>query len=341
MTVDDQETKTNTMKQKNDTKDERGKALLALVREMGIEMGEAVRFLRIAQREGGGCLSRTERYIALGKEEMKKRRKTITFEKAVQLALNDRKEHRKRTLSDLRYIARRFMRKCPELAKRRIRTIRVEECTEWIERAFDTPSQRKKARAALSGIFSSAIRHGWCAENPVRLVLVPDVKEKRISILTTEESERLLSAAENYEGGICLSAVAMMLYAGVRPHEVARLTWEQVHMPQGVIHILPEHSKTGGARHVTISPVLAHVLEPVRKVSSPDSLICPPTWIKHWTRLHRIAGWTPQDGKPWRPDVLRHTFATNHLKEHHDYRALQYEMGHRSVELLRTRYIAM
>ena len=43
----------------------------------------------------------------------------------------------------------------------------------------------------------------------------------------------------------------------------------------------------------------------------------------------------------WQPDVLRHTFATHHLATFRNYAELQLEMGHRSAELLRTRYIAM
>lgn len=41
------------------------------------------------------------------------------------------------------------------------------------------------------------------------------------------------------------------------------------------------------------------------------------------------------------PDVLRHTFATHRLVTFRDYDELQIEMGHRSAEPLRTRYIAM
>ena len=41
------------------------------------------------------------------------------------------------------------------------------------------------------------------------------------------------------------------------------------------------------------------------------------------------------------PDVLRRSFATHHLDTFRNYAELQLEMGHRSAEPLRTRYIAM
>ena len=199
-------------------------------------------------------LKRGKKIIELGMAEMKKQERTVTFEKAVEAALQARAGRRARTLCDFRYITRRFMKRCRGLAKRRVRAITTQECAEYMEMAFDTPSQRAKARRVLSGVFSTAVKRGWCSENPVARVEPPRVVEKRIEVLKPNEIERLLQAAEQYEGARCLAAVGMMLYAGIRPHEVARLTWEQVDFAGRAICILPQHSKTGGARLVTIQP---------------------------------------------------------------------------------------
>ena len=53
-------------------------------------------------------------------------------------------------------------------------------------------------------------------------------------------------------------------------------------------------------------------------------------------RLHKEAQFTL-----WQPDILRHTFASHHLAHFRSYAVLQVEMGHRSAELLRTRYVHM
>ena len=177
-------------------------------------------------------------------------------------------------------------------------------------------------------------RIGWCAENPVRRVRPERVVEQRISILSKNEATRLMHTSEAHDGGSCLAAVAIMLYAGMRPHECERLRWADVHLKEGVICISPQHSKTGGARCVTIHPPLACILRRVQL--SEHERICPPNWRRHWAALHRAAGLFP-----WRPDVLRHTFATHHLATFRSYAELQLEMGHRSAELLRTRYVAM
>ena len=268
---------------------------------------------------------------------MKKQEKTSTFAKAVEAALNARGHRRTRTIYDFRYFTRRFMKRCPGLAKRRVRAITPQECTRYIEMAFDTPRQRLKARLILSGVFSTAIKKGWCSSNPVAQVEVPRVVEKQVPVLTPQEIKDLRQAAERYQGGSCAAAVGMMLYAGIRPHEVARLSWAQVDLRERAIYILPQHSKTGGARRVTIHKPLLRILRAHRRADG--ERICPANWVRHWRELRRAAGWGGD--KPWPQDALRHTFASYHLSYFRSYAELQVEIGHRDATLLRTRYLCM
>ena len=140
---------------------------------------------------------------------------TEVVDKAVEAALEARKHRRARTLCDFRYVTRRFMKRCPGLTRRRVRSITPAECAAYIEEAFETPRQRQKARLTLSGVFSTAMKCGWCSENPVARVEAPRVVEKTVPILTPEEAEQLVQAAREYKGGICLPAVGLMLYAGI------------------------------------------------------------------------------------------------------------------------------
>ena len=82
----------------------------------------------------------------------------------------------------------------------------------------------------------------------------------------------------------------MMLYAGIRPHEVARLTWAQVDFRDRAIYILPRHSKTGGARRVTIHKPLMRIQQRHNERTH-DKKICPANWLHHWQELRRSAGW--------------------------------------------------
>ena len=281
-------------------------AAVEVLRQTGVNVLEAALVAKAALEAGRGRVKRAMTCIAAGEEELRRREKTVTFARAVEEALEVRKDRRARTLCDFRGISRRFMRRCKGLANRRMRSISAEECHDYIREAFDTPRQRNKARLILSGIFSTACKREWCAENPVRKVEPERLEEKRISILNKEEIGRLMHTAETFEGGTCLAATAIMLYAGVRPNEVERLRWNDVRLDDGVICIAPHHSKTGGARHVTIFPPLARILQRIRRTE--DERICPPNWRRLWARLHREADFTV-----WQPDVLRHTFATHHL----------------------------
>ncbi len=310
-------------------------AAIIILRNTGADVIEAALVAKEALEKGRGKICRARRCLHAGALELKRLERTVSFRKAVEAALEARKGRRARTRVDFRYFCKRLMRLNPELPGRRVRSIRPAECAAWLEIAFESPHQRCKARAILSGVFSTAMRQGWCDANPVAQVERPVVEEKRLPILTPEEITGLIGTARRYEGGNCLAAVGMMLYAGIRPHEVARLHWEQVDIENKAIYIHPRHSKTGGARRGSIHPPLMRILQEHRGQS--QEKICPANWMKHWRDLRRAAGWG--NGKRWNPDALRHTFASYHLSYFRSYAELQCEIGHRDATLLRTRYV--
>ena len=313
-------------------------AALALLRSTKLPLLEAAQVACAAARAGRGKMKRALRCIVAGEEELKRQERTVTFDKAVEAALEARKHRRTRTLCDFRYVTRRFMKRCPGLARRRVRSITPQECAAYIDAAFETPRQRQKARLTLSGVFSTAMKLGWCSENPVARVEAPRVVEKTVPILTPEEAEQLVQAAREYKGGICLPAVGLMLYAGIRPHEVARLTWADVDLPGKRVNIAPQHSKTGGARPVTL---LRPALQLLSTTQAPaPQRICPPQWLRHWRAVRQRAGWNRLT-RPWPQDICRHSYASYHAAHFRNLHELQLQMGHRDSTLLRTRYLVI
>ena len=312
------------------------RAALEVLRSTGINILEAAILAKEALGAGHGRIRRARKCLAAGAEVLKQQERTVTFEKAVEEALEVRKDRRVRTVYDFRYFTRRFMKRCKGLAARRVRSITPQECAGYIEQAFDTPRQRQKARLILSGVFGTAVKRGWCDANPVARVEAPRVVEKPIPILSPQEIEQITTTAESYRTGSCAAAVGMMLYAGIRPHEVARLSWAQVDLRARAIYILPRHSKTGGARRVTIHKPLLRILRAHKRLD--HEKICPPNWLHHWRELRRAAGWG-SPARRWPQDALRHTFASYHLSYFRSYAELQLEIGHRDATLLRTRYV--
>ena len=310
-------------------------AALIILRQTGVDIIEAALIAKEALEKGRGRLRRARKCLDAGAHELSRLEKTVSFRKAVEVALDARKGRRARTLVDFRYFCKRMMRYNPGMSERRVRSISSADCAAWLERAFTSLHQRRKARAILSGVFSTAVRQGWCDANPVGMVKNPEVMENKLPILTPGEISCLIRAARQYHNGHCLAAVGMMLYAGIRPHEVARLCWEQVDLDNKAIYILPRHSKTGGARRVTIHAPLLRIL---RNCQGPAHVkVCPANWLQHWKGVRSEAGWNREN--PWRADALRHTYASYHLSHFRSYAELQCEIGHRDASLLRTRYV--
>ena len=311
-------------------------AALAVLKSTGINILEAAILAKEALDAGRGKIRRARKCLAAGVDVLRQRERTVSFATAAEAALEARKDRRVRTVYDFRYFTRRFMKRCPGLAKRRIRSITPQECAGFIEQAFDTPRQRQKARLILSGVFGTAVKRGWCDANPVARVEAPRVVEQQVPILTPQEISDLQLAASSYRGGSCAAAVGMMLYAGIRPHEVARLSWAQVDLRERAIYILPRHSKTGGSRRVTIHKPLMRILRAHKREDG--EMICPANWLHHWRELRRAAGWDSPAHR-WPQDALRHTFASYHLSYFRSFAELQLEIGHRDATLLRTRYV--
>ena len=141
-------------------------AAIEVLRQTGVNVVEAAFVAKTALEAGRGRVKRAVECITTGAEALRSREKTVTFERAVLEALEERKDRRKRTLTDFRYITKRFMKRCKGLAKRRVRSITPQECAEYLRQAFDTPRQRNKARLILSGVFSTALLHGWVRGEP-------------------------------------------------------------------------------------------------------------------------------------------------------------------------------
>lgn len=279
-------------------------------------------------------MRRCRHIIQAGNAALEEEKKpTVSFGHAVESLLAWRQQRRPRTKTEITHICQRMMRHLPWLKQRRMRHFTSAESAALLQ-LFPTPRQRMKARAVLHGLFSHALRQGWCESNPIATLPKEYLQETEIQPLTPTEIKHLLSTALLPPHRICMPAVGLMLWAGIRPAELARLTWDCINREDRIISIRPQQSKTGGCRHVTLFPVLERWL--VRSGFRQQGSVCPPNWLRRWNALRRQAGLLP-----WRQDVLRHTFASYHAKHFRNFPLLQTEMGHRSAELLRTRYLNM
>lgn len=300
-----------------------------LLEGTGLSVVDLARLALETMEELGGRkrrvgLQRLREVMRAGVQAVKDAERTVSFRKAAEQSIEERRDLRPTSLRDIRHYVRRFL-KDERFASRPLRAVSMRECRELLQREFGhSPSSFVKARAILSSVFSFGMRQEWCNANPVSRIAVPRVQETPIAPLTQEEIARLETTAEQPRFRAMRFSLHLLLYNGIRPTEVSRLRPEDIDQDARLIRIRSTASKTGGGR-----------LLPLRTPAEGVDISIPRDWLRRWRALRRAAGFSH-----WVPDVLRHTFASYHAAHYRDLPALQLEMGHRDLSLLRTRYIS-
>lgn len=259
---------------------------------------------------------------------------TVPFESAIEQFVEQKIDLRPASYREYKNVLGRMLRLSPAYKTRSVRSLRTRDCLELMTRTYRTAHTLDKARRLLHCFFAYALQQNWCRENPVARVQVFRKTEEMVSTLSMAQICRLLETCATLEHCACAPAVGLMLWGGMRPTEVTRLRWSEVDLEDSVVRVLPRVSKTGGARLITILPILRRWLERFRPGNEPDAPVAPANWIRRWYALRQAAGLTP-----WRADALRHTFASYHLRYFKDIHRLQLEMGHSTARLLFNRYL--
>ena len=263
------------------------------------------------------------------------RAKEMSLADGFALYLKSKQHLRPDSIRDIRCIGNRLLRTKPELGKRNFSELSVSECEEWLNAAFHTNPQFNKARTMLHGLFEFALRREWCDKNPIKRIERKKVVEKEIQPLKLAETKRLIKTAQNESPEYAVVA-ALLVYTGIRPREVRRLTWRDIDTEEKTITVRSQCSKTGGVRQVEIPPVLNRVLI-AHSRELKEEKICPTDWQRRWRKIRDNSGFRGR----WVQDVLRHTYASFHAKNYADLPRLQLNMGHRDLSLLRSRYVNM
>ena len=164
--------------------------------------------------------------------------------------------------------------------------------------------------------FSYAVRQGMLPESPFnKLEPVRVPARASIDIFTPEEARRLMETAP----ADCKVAFALLLFAGVRPVELTKMTWAEIRAD--FIHLTPDVTKTAQVRNVEIEPTLAAWLEAYRPARA-SGRVCPTNWKRKSQDTRREAGLAG------RQDTARHSYASYYLAKYKNKDALEANMGH-------------
>jgi len=191
---------------------------------------------------------------------------------------------------------------------------------------------RNNFLAYLNAFFNFAVKKGFAAGNPVERIDRTRLDRPEIAILTPDEVRRLLFAARDHVPEL-LPYLTIAVFAGVRPAEVQRLTWDRVNFDLKYIHIAGGTAKVRGERYVDMEDVLIEWLRGYRQKSGQ---ICPQSTYG-FTRLFNKVRDKAGLKQSWKPDVLRHTYASYHVAKYERKDKTAMMMGN-SVKMLDRHY---
>jgi len=241
-------------------------------------------------------------------------------------------------LSSLRRLFARFGESFPGERLADLTSAQVED---WLHELGVGPVTVNTYRSLLHSLFEFGVRRKFCPENPVKAVERMTVKAEEVGILTPAQLRKLLDVScDDVRATIALGA-----FAGIRPEEIARLTWEEISLEKGLITIAAAKSKTAQHRYVKILPCLDAWLRPLIATG----LIQKHNFRRRYDETRRLAGFALRGNRrkrhrengslvPWPHNALRHSFASYHLAKFQNAPALALELGHQSNALIFSNY---
>lgn len=128
--------------------------------------------------------------------------------------------------------------------------------------------------AALSKVFTLCVRE-WCWLEISPMARVGQLKESggRTRFLSLEEIRRLVEVCKQSENKLLYPVVVIALTTGMRYSEIVTMTWHQVDLDKGFIHLFK--TKNGSERIVPISDAVMLLLKNLRQ-NTKETLVFPP-----------------------------------------------------------------
>jgi len=175
-------------------------------------------------------------------------------------------------------------------------------------------------RRVLHGFFEWCVKRKFCPENPVVDIEVAEVDAAEPSILSLAEVKDLLRTALTFKDGVLVPYVALALFSGLRPAELARISWNAIDLTERLLTVDGPAAKLRQRRVVELSENVVAWLLPYR-----DKPIVGHNWRRDFDALRRLCGFKarlkPSERKgcalkDWPDDVLRHTAISHHLALH-------------------------
>jgi len=228
--------------------------------------------------------------ISFAEAHYSKESSTITIADAYQEFLNSRNHVEKNTKSYYEASLKLLLSPDPNKCMHEFTVRDIEK----ILANYPNKNSQRTYRSAFSTFFGWAVRHHYCKENPCKRLDKMQMDLTKIAILSIQEVKRLLTAAMNYQGGVAVSTIAIGLFAGLRPSELADLKPDDI--GNGKIRISGGKMRRKLKRVAPIPPNLQAWLDAYPFTGQP------PGWTYKMKALKSAT-----KAKQWVQDIIRHT----------------------------------
>lgn len=209
-----------------------------------------------------------------------------------------------------------------KFGERNVSTLTEHELQEWHASQYSSASYFNSALAVISPAFTWAVNKRILRENPFDRIERRKVQSTEgVDIFTLSECRSLLDAAQ---ANGTLLPFSILLFAGIRPNELTRLTWADIREDADAalfIHIRPTVSKTRSVRLVRIREPLRSLIATELK-HSPSGPLVPTGWQRK-AKVTRAAA-----GLQNRADAARHSFASYLLAAGESVDSVRADLGH-------------
>lgn len=206
--------------------------------------------------------------------------------------------------------------------------VTASDIEQWIAAKYTNMHSRATILNRVNTLFSFAVRRGYRPDNPCDRIERVTIEHVSPKILTPDEAVKLMVAirAEFPRG---LAWFSLGLFAGIRPEECDKLSWDAIDLVRGIVQIDAATAKVRQRRIVHLLPAAVAWLQ-LAKESGAD-LPLPNVSRRRMQRdVRGTMGWDA-----WPQDILRHTAASYWLASIQDAGKVAHELGNSAGILLR------
>lgn len=217
-------------------------------------------------------------------------------------------------------------------------TCKEEHLIDFVSLKSAKTSTLAQRAAVLKSVFSFGVRIGRLQRNPGLALKIKTPEQFANKALSPEEIEQMIAAQKNPRD---LALCSLFYGSGARRDELKKLNWEHCSENADTSASVRLQGKGGKTRVVKISSkVWARVKILRREDTEPGDAVFEVRYAGKWGRISESAIYNTIKGAALRagihkkvsPHWMRHSHATNALKNGAPLRLLQQTLGHSSIE---------